>query len=125
MLGDSQSQREKTFGSMVPRDFGSCLTPVFPFFLKRKEPLLQNGAACDSKEQARGFEGTQWLFNSKCGCTKVWPLKACSKATCSTANQFGNAMGSQLKAQKNGFRIKSLPQDFQDAPRSTEFKNWN
>lgn len=33
-------------------------------------------------------------------------------------------MGSQLRAQKDGFRIKSLSQDFQDPHRSTELKNW-
>lgn len=55
---------------------------------------------------------------------KTWLLKACSEAICNTANQFGDAMGSQLRAHKDGFRIRSLSQDFQDPRRSTELKNW-
>lgn len=49
----------------------------------------------------------QWLI-------KVWCLKAHRKANCNAAKQFGNAMDSQLRAQKESFRIKSLPQDFQN-----------
>lgn len=123
MLGDSQCQRQRTFGSTTSRDFWSCLTPIFLFSLTREERSLQIDLAGDSKGQARGFEGTRWPFNSKCGCTKVWLLKAFSETTCNAANQFGNAMDSQLRAQKDAFRIRSLPQNFQDPLRSTELKN--
>lgn len=63
---------ERTFGSMGPRDFWSCLTPIFLFFLKRKEPSLQNdghGIAKNKPECLKEHNGpsTANVVVPKCG----------------------------------------------------------
>lgn len=77
--------------------------------------------AKDKPGHLKGHDGTSTASVAvpKCGSSKpaVWPPVI-------QQTVFGNAMGSRHRAQKDGFRIKSLPRDFQDPPRSTELKNW-
>lgn len=104
----------------VPEISGAALHQSSCFSWKEKNPhfkVMWQGIAKNKPEDLREHNGpsTANVVVPKCG------FKACSKATCNTANQFGNAIGSQLRAQKDGFRLNPCPKIFRT---SSEAEGW-